>query len=103
MSDNEDLSPSHTQSPRKDTGDKKGNPKTETPKSNAKKGGGIELTAVESLLFFNIVRFNKETSAVDWDKVALYSNLKNAASAKVNRLLMEYQCISQLVFWIITH
>lgn len=44
---------------------------------------GIELTPVESLLFFNIVRFNTDHTAVDWDQVALHSNLKNAGSAKV--------------------
>ncbi|KAF3765960.1 hypothetical protein M406DRAFT_234566, partial [Cryphonectria parasitica EP155] len=40
-------------------------------------------TPVESLLFFNIVRFNKDPSAVDWNEVAIHSNLKNAGSAKV--------------------
>lgn len=64
-------------------GDKKGDPKTTTPQTGSKKHPGIELTAVESLLFFNIVRFNKDPGAVDWHRVALHSNLKNAASAKV--------------------
>lgn len=54
-----------------------------TPKGN-KKANGVELTAVEGLLFFNIIRFNKDTSAVDWDQVAIHSNLKNAASAKAS-------------------
>lgn len=54
-----------------------------TPKGS-KKATGVELTAVEGLLFFNIIRFNKDTSAVDWDQVAIHSNLKNAASAKAS-------------------
>lgn len=52
-------------------------------KADGKRFNGIELTPVESLLFFNIVRFNKDPTAVDWDQVALHSNLKNAGSAKV--------------------
>lgn len=54
-----------------------------TPKPSYRKTG-IELTPVESLLFFNIVRFNNDPTAVDWESVATHSNLKNAASAKVN-------------------
>lgn len=54
-----------------------------TPKPIVKKGP-IELTSVEGVLFFNIVRFSNDTASVDWDQVAIHSNLKNAASAKVS-------------------
>lgn len=43
----------------------------------------FEFTNVEGLMFFNIVRFHKDPTAIDWEQVAIHSNLKNAASAKV--------------------
>lgn len=59
-------------------------PKTPTKaeKVTDEKMTQIELTPIESLLFFNMVRFNNHEN-IDWNKVASNSNLKNAASAKV--------------------
>lgn len=62
-------------------GDGPGTPKSgEDPEEITNQVG---LTAIESLLFFNMVRFNGSQDNVDWDMVASHSNLKNAASAKV--------------------
>lgn len=36
----------------------------------------FQLTEVESLLFFNIIRFNRRPEEVDWAKVAEHSDLK---------------------------
>lgn len=83
MSGREESTPSGAQPSKEGKSNKKGDPKTTTPQTSSKKHPGIELTAVESLLFFNIVRFNMDPGAVDWHQVALHSNLKNAASAKV--------------------
>ncbi|ROW06421.1 hypothetical protein VMCG_04428 [Cytospora schulzeri] len=49
---------------------------------NAENNGGkkaklcFQLTEVESLLFFNIIRFNRRPDEVDWAKVAEHSDLK---------------------------
>lgn len=79
-------------------GNNSGTPKAPASKDNSfksdKKKAGIELTAVESLLFFNIVRFNKDPAAVDWEQVAIFSNLKNAASAKVRCFQIHLPCLS---------
>lgn len=45
----------------------------------------LKLTEVESLLFFNIIRFNGRPEAIDWEKVAEHSGLK-PKSVKVGRL-----------------
>lgn len=57
---------------------KGGGPKTPTKKNTAQ----IELTPIESLLFFNMIRFGNLQN-INWDQVASHSNLKNAASARV--------------------
>ncbi|ROW12981.1 hypothetical protein VPNG_04730 [Cytospora leucostoma] len=54
-----------------------------TPKSNKDRALSFELNAVESLLFFNVIRFNPCHDKVDWEKVAHASGLKNVNSAKV--------------------
>ncbi|KAG8160229.1 hypothetical protein KVR01_009765 [Diaporthe batatas] len=66
-------------------GTKDGSPKTPTNvKSDKKKLAQIELTPTESLLFFNMPLTSLPLSAsVDWAAVAVHSNLKNAASAKI--------------------
>lgn len=57
---------------------------TANPKSSSSKMTTIELSGVESLLFFNMVRFNPRHDSINWEHVAYHSNLKNAASAKVS-------------------
>ncbi|KAI7774693.1 hypothetical protein LA080_008000 [Diaporthe eres] len=67
----------------KDSGPKDSGPKTPTSAEKGKKNmTQIELTPIESLLFFNMVRFNGNHDKIDWNLVASHSNLKNAASAK---------------------
>lgn len=57
-----------------------------TSKCNKDKALSFELNAVESLLFFNIIRFNPCHDKVDWEKVAQASGLKNVSSARVSLL-----------------
>lgn len=68
-------------------------PKTPTGTEKGKKNiTQIELTPVESLLFFNMVRFGSHEK-IDWERVASYSNLKNAASARVRaHFVPDHQC-----------
>ncbi|KAJ0125491.1 hypothetical protein J7T55_006840 [Diaporthe amygdali] len=67
-----------------DGGPKDGGPKTPSSGEKGKKNmTQIELTPIESLLFFNMVRFNGNHDKIDWNMVAAHSNLKNAASARV--------------------
>lgn len=68
-------------------------PKTPTSTEKGKKNiTQIELTPVESLLFFNMVRFGSHEK-IDWERVASYSNLKNAASARVRaHCVPSHQC-----------
>ncbi|KAK7747966.1 hypothetical protein SLS53_001218 [Cytospora paraplurivora] len=54
-----------------------------TPKRNKDRSLSFELNAVESLLFFNIIRFNPCHEQVDWEKVAHASGLKNVNTARV--------------------
>lgn len=68
-------------------------PKTPTGTEKGKKNiTQIELTPVESLLFFNMVRFGSHEK-IDWERVASFSNLKNAASARVRaHCVPSHQC-----------
>lgn len=72
----------------KDGSTKDGGPKTPT---SAQKGNmtQIELTPIESLLFFNMVRFGSYEK-IKWDLVAAHSNLKNAASARVCAIVFSF-------------
>lgn len=65
----------------KDGSTKDSGPKTPTSAQNGNMTQ-IELTPIESLLFFNMVRFGSYEK-IKWDLVAAHSNLKNAASARV--------------------
>ncbi|KUI59903.1 hypothetical protein VP1G_07127 [Cytospora mali] len=59
--------------------------RTKTPKRNvcSKPTISLELSQVESRLFFNMIRFNSRHDQIDWEKVAEHCNLKNAITAKV--------------------
>lgn len=57
----------------------------------------FQLTEVESLLFFNIIRFNRRPEEVDWAKVAEHSDLK-LKSVKVSPLVKQ-----RATFWSETH
>lgn len=61
----------------------KGPTPEDKPTETNRKRTGIDLTGVEGLLFFNIVAYITDLSVVDWDQVAIASNLKNSSSAKV--------------------
>lgn len=56
----------------------------------------LRLTEVESLLFFNIIRFNRYPDQVDWDKVAEHSGLKNN-SVKVSLLAQHHHLAGLLL------
>ncbi|KAG6360657.1 hypothetical protein INS49_011722 [Diaporthe citri] len=73
-------------------------PKTPTSAEKGRKNmTQIELTPIESLLFFNMVRFNGNHDKIDWNLVASHSNLKNAASAKVRfrQILKKHDLMDQ--------
>lgn len=59
----------------------------------------FRLTEVESLLFFNIIQFNRCPDQVGWEKVAEHSGLKNN-SAKVSSLAEQRLIPARLILTI---